>query len=565
MANDKPDNLRWRDKYLDISDELDKYKKRSGQHQEHLRRGLSMASLLAEGQTELIDTQMGVLRAAAKSDDRHELPNALRLLERHVRDYEKHQTQQNNDILKKLNQAADQLLRCPLPTPLLRRIKALKKRLKQELNQWSGYAVQLDEWAVIVSDLATLEGFDEKRPSWWKRWFESNENTQDNDETAPSVQEPAVSSEPVEVLNTARAATELAQELSEPGFSHIADDVTTTLRYLLSRLVVPKPLEKRAESINEKLNERLNWYELVPLLESTSDFLLEYLGDGQAVIEQFLHTLDKRLKVLRDLVVTQKGTSVQRTSSRNHLHSLVMGQMQDIHSIVSGSDDLEQIGASVTKHVDMIVAAMNTYQSDEDTREKELEEQLEAMQARLIESEAQVIETRKKLDEQRHLATHDALTGLPNREAYDRRLQEEFQRHRRYGGDLSMLVADLDYFKRINDTYGHQAGDMVLKLMAQTIKNSVRASDFVSRFGGEEFVILMPHTNAEQAMQAAEIIRQQIENTPFHYRQERVQITMSIGISHLTADDETPDVLFERSDKALYRAKDEGRNRCCCD
>lgn len=565
MANDKPDNLRWRDKYLDISDELDKYKKRSGQHQEHLRRGLSMASLLAEGQTELIDTQMGVLRAAAKSDDRHELPNALRLLERHVRDYEKHQTQQNNDILKKLNQAADQLLRCPLPTPLLRRIKALKKRLKQELNQWSGYAVQLDEWAVIVSDLATLEGFDEKRPSWWKRWFESNENTQDNDETAPSAQEPAASSEPVEVLNTARADTELTQEPSEPGFSHIADDVTTTLRYLLSRLVVPKPLEKRAESINEKLNERLNWYELVPLLESTSDFLLEYLGDGQAVIEQFLHTLDKRLKVLRDLVVTQKGTSVQRTSSRNHLHSLVMGQMQDIHSIVSGSDDLEQIGASVTKHVDMIVAAMNTYQSDEDTREKELEEQLEAMQARLIESEAQVIETRKKLDEQRHLATHDALTGLPNREAYDRRLQEEFQRHRRYGGDLSMLVADLDYFKRINDTYGHQAGDMVLKLMAQTIKNSVRASDFVSRFGGEEFVILMPHTNAEQAMQAAEIIRQQIENTPFHYRQERVQITMSIGISHLTADDETPDVLFERSDKALYRAKDEGRNRCCCD
>lgn len=565
MANDKPDNLRWRDKYLDISDELDKYKKRSDQHQENLRRGLSMASLLAEGQTELIDTQMGVLRAAAKSDDRHELPNALRLLERHVRDYEKHQTQQNNDILKKLNQAADQLLHCPLPTPLLKRIKALKKRLKQELNQWSGYAVQLDEWAVIVSDLATLEGFDEKRPGWWKRWFESNENTQDNDETAPSAQEPAASSEPVEVLNTARADTELTQEPSEPGFSHIADDVTTTLRYLLSRLVVPKPLEKRAESINEKLNERLNWYELVPLLESTSDFLLEYLGDGQAVIEQFLHTLDKRLKVLRDLVVTQKGTSVQRTSSRNHLHSLVMGQMQDIHSIVSGSDDLEQIGASVTKHVDMIVAAMNTYQSDEDTREKELEEQLEAMQARLIESEAQVIETRKKLDEQRHLATHDALTGLPNREAYDRRLQEEFQRHRRYGGDLSMLVADLDYFKRINDTYGHQAGDMVLKLMAQTIKNSVRASDFVSRFGGEEFVILMPHTNAEQAMQAAEIIRQQIENTPFHYRQERVQITMSIGISHLTADDETPDVLFERSDKALYRAKDEGRNRCCCD
>lgn len=565
MANDKPDNLRWRDKYLDISDELDKYKKRSDQHQENLRRGLSMASLLAEGQTELIDTQMGLLRTAARSDDRHELPNALRLLERHVRDYEKHQTQQNNDSLKKLNQAADQLLCCPLPAPLLKRIKALKKRLKQELNQWSGYAVQLDEWAVIMSDLATLEGFDEKRPGWWKRWFESNKDTQDNSDKAPIAQEPVASSKSAEVLNTTRADAQPTQELSEPGFSRIADDVTTTLRYLLSRLVVPKPLEKRAESINERLNARLNWYELVPLLESTSDFLLEYLGDGQAVIEQFLHTLDKRLKILRDLVVTQKGTSVQRTSSRNHLHSLVMGQMQDIHSIVSGSDDLEQIGASVTKHVDMIVAAMNTYQSDEETREKALEEQLEAMQARLIESEAQVIETRQKLDEQRHLATHDALTGLPNREAYERRLQEEFQRHRRYGGDLSMLVADLDYFKRINDTYGHQAGDMVLKLMAQTIKNSIRAADFVSRFGGEEFVILMPHTNAEQAMQAAEIIRQQIENTPFHYRQERVQITMSIGLSHLTADDETPEALFERSDKALYRAKDEGRNRCCCD
>jgi len=151
----------------------------------------------------------------------------------------------------------------------------------------------------------------------------------------------------------------------------------------------------------------------------------------------------------------------------------------------------------------------------------------------------------------------DVLTGVSNRAAFDRRIEEEVQRSNRHGKPLSLLLIDVDRFKDYNDSFGHPAGDEVLKIVAQTIADDRRTSDQVSRYGGEEFAVVLGDTGIDGAMLLAERIRRRMEATQTPHR----AITLSIGAATLTADMKDVDALIERADKALYEAKARGRNR----
>jgi diguanylate cyclase len=126
---------------------------------------------------------------------------------------------------------------------------------------------------------------------------------------------------------------------------------------------------------------------------------------------------------------------------------------------------------------------------------------------------------------------------------------------------MSILAWDIDRFKSINDAYGHRAGDKVLRVIGQHLAQHVRGTDFVARYGGEEFVMILVGTAAEQALVAADKIRMNIAKIGFHFRNKPVTVTASCGISMFRPDD-TPDSVFDRADRALYRAKEAGRN-CC--
>jgi diguanylate cyclase len=122
------------------------------------------------------------------------------------------------------------------------------------------------------------------------------------------------------------------------------------------------------------------------------------------------------------------------------------------------------------------------------------------------------------------------------------------------------VVCDIDHFKRVNDTYGHQAGDKVLRIIARSIASRLRKTDFIARFGGEEFVVLMPETSAEQAYAVIDHIRESIAECPFHFKEKPVTITLSFGVTAFAGENK-PDAVFARADKALYQAKEQGRNR----
>jgi diguanylate cyclase (GGDEF)-like protein len=158
-------------------------------------------------------------------------------------------------------------------------------------------------------------------------------------------------------------------------------------------------------------------------------------------------------------------------------------------------------------------------------------------------------------------ANRDGLTGIANRRFFEARLRDEFIRWQRYGGDMSMLLFDLDHFKKINDQFGHGAGDTVLRVIAQRVAGVVRAQDTFGRFGGEEFALLLPCTPLEDAMRVAEKIRLVIEQTPLELIGTSVPVTVSLGGA--AARDGVPayDVLINEADAALYSAKRQGRNR----
>jgi diguanylate cyclase (GGDEF)-like protein len=155
----------------------------------------------------------------------------------------------------------------------------------------------------------------------------------------------------------------------------------------------------------------------------------------------------------------------------------------------------------------------------------------------------------------------DGLTGLYNRREFDRMLAEEIRRGERYGGSLSLIMGDIDHFKNFNDTHGHQAGDEALRSVAQTLKGGLRAMDKACRFGGEEFVLILPESDAEAACHSAERLRAAVEARDVHLDgKQTAKVTISLGVATYPGNGATPETLLKSADSALYKAKENGRN-----
>ncbi len=175
--------------------------------------------------------------------------------------------------------------------------------------------------------------------------------------------------------------------------------------------------------------------------------------------------------------------------------------------------------------------------------------------------EAQLREALHKIEV---ISTHDGLTGAFNRRKFDEELIREFSRARRYKAPLSLLLFDLDHFKKINDTYGHQAGDEVLRVVARIAGANLRKSDFFARYGGEEFVIILPSTPQNGCQQVGERLRQAIASTPISWENISINATISVGVTQMRPATENCQALLSEVDKALYASKSNGRNRVTC-
>ncbi|MDD2800813.1 MAG: GGDEF domain-containing protein, partial [Methylococcales bacterium] len=282
----------------------------------------------------------------------------------------------------------------------------------------------------------------------------------------------------------------------------------------------------------------------------------------QQDVDKFLGALTDKLAEVSLALIGVSSVATETAESRSHHDQSVTAQMQQLQANSANATSLEPLKAAITERLSTITQEIQRHSATEQTLRQKTEQQLEALNGRIANMESESSELKSKLILANNQAFRDSLTGLPNRTAYNERLEAEIARWKRYLAPLSLIVWDVDHFKRINDTYGHKAGDKVLLLIARQLSAHSRETDFISRFGGEEFTMLLPNTNKESALILANQLRATIEKTGFNSNGSAVVVTISCGIADFNPgdDDET---VFERADKALYQAKQQGRNQCC--
>ena len=337
---------------------------------------------------------------------------------------------------------------------------------------------------------------------------------------------------------------------------------------LLIRLLEFLPLEDsvkaKAEELKNNFLNGVSTEQLPDALQAIAELIHEMrrnVQQEQKEFEKFLKSLTGRLKEVDQYLQNNIEEHEASYQSGIKLDDAVKDQVKGIGDSVTGLSTLEEVENAVQSHLDKIITHLDQHRAEEDIRVARIKEQNEVLSSRLKKLESQSSELRKQVLESQNKALIDSLTELPNRMAYDQRMQQEYARWKRYHNTLLIMVWDIDYFKQVNDRYGHQAGDKVLKVVAQVLQKNLRETDFVARFGGEEFVSLMPETTLGGGYKVAEKIRGIIEKLEFHYRGDNVKVTISCGIS-LFVENDTPDSAFSRADKALYQAKEQGRNRC---
>jgi diguanylate cyclase len=533
---------RWRKKYLDLLEQHEQLEKISEHKQDQMRHALVVVSLLAKGQSDSIDKPLATLRDAIRpKNEGRGLESSVQVLQVEVNRFEQQWQFQADQVLLSLEKASKNLLRLPCSSDEKRRIKKIVSNSKEHLKQWSGYGKQLKAWSELLSDL-TIDNDPEviaknSSTGFLSRLFHRTKILSESEFPSPAI----------------------SQE-ETPDYDNIEQDISTMLTNLLAQLVIPLRYNDQLDDLKSKLVSKLHRYELVPLLEQVANLVIDALGDGQEEFENFLQGLDQRLETIQQLVNNASKGQINRSDSRIVFEGMLEGQVNEIRSVVNSKNNLGELGHSISEHLGLIIQAMHTFSSEDNHREIELTEQLRDMQLKLDEVEKLAVSAQYAIEEQRKKAMHDSLTGLPNREFYQQRLEQELQRIKRYGGKLSLMVCDVDLFKRINDNYGHLAGDKVLNIIAKSLQKNLRSSDFIARYGGEEFVALMPETSTAEAKIIAEKLRKKIERSPFNFKKEPIQITVSFGISEF-APGESADEVFSRADKALYAAKEKGRNQ----
>ena len=254
---------------------------------------------------------------------------------------------------------------------------------------------------------------------------------------------------------------------------------------------------------------------------------------------------------------------------RNLFTSCLQGLTESISTDVVLSKKLADLeaevlkGESISSPIDLgkEIVKLNSIFIEEI---KKIRESSRTLQDELEDQRRTSITLAEKLEQSQAQALVDPLTKVLNRAAYNMRIGQMVQEYKRYKEEWALLTLDIDHFKKFNDEFGHQLGDNVLKSVAGTVKNCIRVSDRVFRYGGEEFVVLLGRINSEIATHLAEKICQTVERSYFVHGDKKLKVTVSIGGAIIATDDNELSI-FERADKAMYQAKNNGRNQVVMD
>jgi len=362
------------------------------------------------------------------------------------------------------------------------------------------------------------------------------------------------------LLNRIFSREEKREQAKQEG----SDEPMQLLISLLGKLNWPEQLSQDISSLKEKLSDHENRDVLIAVAKDLTRIVSDLLRDLKSEARDtgsFLADLMVRLQELDQFVSSGHALQEASLESGRGLGQVVDKQVEEIAGSVKHADDLQNLKQDVTAHLATIKQHMDAHLEAEEDRFKESEKNEQMLRQRLQEVEDETSSLRHKILEAQARSSLDAVTGLPNRAAYDERMKDEHARWMRFKTPLVLIVWDLDDFKQINDRFGHQAGDKSLRVIGRILKARLRKTDFVGRYGGEEFCMLLPGSTLEKSALVVEQIRKAVEESKFHSGNKPVSLTISCGYTQFR-DEDSPEQAFNRADKALYQAKKQGKN-CC--
>lgn len=408
----------------------------------------------------------------------------------------------------------------------------------------------------------------------------ANEYVNDDSESADETCNDAIAAleGDVEVLSQDEAVVSLEGEvvrdasgLSEPGFSYIAGHVEPLLLRILECIHISEASFTLADTVRNTVVKGLNWYDFVAVLEQILQLLRQSTLDQRGEYERFIGEVTESLGQVQAFVDQAQHYNEAVRDSEKALTDKVSSDVKQIaEAFVDEDMDINTIRETVQAQIHSILNSMEGFRSQRQQQDDAMGEQMQVMVDRIAMLEDESRQLREHLAKQEELASTDPLTELPNRESYRYRIESVIMQWQGTLGDenappdpgeptLCLAVVDVDHFKRINDNWGHLAGDKVLKIVAREMRTALEDSDFLARYGGEEFVIILPETRPADAEARLNKLRTAIEAIPFHFKEERIVVTVSCGVVAMKIN-ETADSLFGRADKMLYQAKQEGRN-----
>ncbi|WP_433915361.1 GGDEF domain-containing protein [Rheinheimera oceanensis] len=343
-------------------------------------------------------------------------------------------------------------------------------------------------------------------------------------------------------------------------YGHICRQISVELTNLLSELAFA---EESAAAIDEIRLSLLGKLPIDALLEAclkTIGIIISSINRERQSAEHFLLKLNDALTSVQQSVVSSLSASADLKQKMLGLNQQIELQIDHLSHASQKATSLEQLKLLVSDKLIAITGSLREKEQLEQQERQQLLLTLGNMEQRLGELETDAGTFKKRIAEQNFRSLQDALTEIPNRAAFDERYQLEIKRWQRYKKPLCVVLADVDHFKNINDSYGHSAGDKTLKVIAKTLKLNLRETDFIARYGGEEFIMLFPETELAELEKRLNALREKIGNIPFKFKNVSVPITISFGATRFTEQD-TNRSAFDRADEALYEAKKAGRDK----
>ncbi|MDH3761686.1 MAG: GGDEF domain-containing protein [Gammaproteobacteria bacterium] len=337
------------------------------------------------------------------------------------------------------------------------------------------------------------------------------------------------------------------------------DEVMTTL---LERLAIVQGSSGAAQEIQTRVHDGVDdeqWPDTLNDIVSSISDSLKKLDQEKRDLEDFIVNVTAQLGEITEVISADHKDHQSDHEDAQSLHDFVQQGMSLIQKNFQSGSDLQELKTEISKNIDEIRGGVDDFVDRFNERHEATEERNIKLTQQLSQMEQETQELQVMLRENRTKLMYDGLTGIYSRMAYDERIVQELSRWSRYQTPFSYAMLDIDHFKRINDTYGHNAGDKALRIVAQIMQSYLRQSDYVFRIGGEEFVLLLTSTDADAAATLVTKMRNGISESSFHFKGEPVSLTLSAGITE-TRDGDNVESIYERADEALYKAKHSGRN-----